>query len=129
MRDQKRNVLIASSLSDNELACFPNAGASIDKDVVVPIADFDAGGVAAIANRFRPWRRNGSSISPKVDFHSNTLDEVFGLGQLVLEYILYQNLDTFSRETKIGIDLIGDVVGHPIAAKTDSIRLNVMRGD
>ena len=92
-------------------------GVLIDEDVVVSIAVFDAGGVAALLEPFQALEKEWILDFPKVDFHSNTLDEVFGLGQLVLEYILYQNLDTFSRETKIGIDLIGDVVGHPVAAR------------
>jgi hypothetical protein len=51
--DEQGNILVSPAFSKDVLSGFSNACSGIDQDKIVPIADFNTGGVAAIPNGVR----------------------------------------------------------------------------
>jgi len=78
MGDEQGNILVSTPFSQNVFTGLSNPGARIDEDIVVSVSDFYTGGIATVSHRIWTRAGNGSAISPKMDFHLNAFDKVFG---------------------------------------------------
>ena len=68
VRDQQGKVEWSPlEFGEQRLAKPAQPGAAIENEDVTPAADFDAGGVAAVADRARPRCWNRATNSPKLD--------------------------------------------------------------
>jgi hypothetical protein len=104
--NEQGNILVSTPFSHNVFTGLSNSGARIDEDIVVTVSDFYTGRIAAIAHGLLAGASNGSAISPKIDFHLNAFDKVFGFCKFLFQNFVDQDLNTFACEPKALINFV-----------------------